>query len=77
MRSIPSLRVSPSVAFEIVPMLARLTMTLSRPRKDDQPAFFFQHFSFVQAIGVVLFSCSCSQFVSQAPQHPGFSDSSF
>ena len=36
MRSIPSLRGFPNVAFEIVSMLVWLTMSLSRPLKEDR-----------------------------------------
>ena len=36
MRSTPSLSSFPSVAFETVPMFDLLTMTLSRPFKEDR-----------------------------------------
>ena len=38
MRSTPSLRSFPNVAFETVPMFVRLTMALSRPFKEDRLA---------------------------------------
>ena len=38
MRSTPSLRSFPNVAFETVAMFVRLTMALSRPFMNDRPA---------------------------------------
>ena len=48
MRSTPSLRTFPNAAYETVPVIVRLTMTLSRPFKEDlstpisSPPVFFE-----------------------------------
>ena len=39
MRSAPSLRRVPNVAFKTVPVFVGLTMAFSRPFKEDRPAF--------------------------------------
>jgi len=45
MRSTPSLRGFPNVAFETVPMFVWLTMALSRPFKEDRLALPLSHLS--------------------------------
>ena len=62
MRSIPSLRSVPNVAFETVPMALS-----SFHERLCSPSSF--HASLLQAIHGVTFLALCPQVVSQAPQH--------
>ena len=50
MRSIPSFRRFPNVAFETVPMFVWLTMALSCPFKEDRLALLFFHTYLLQPI---------------------------
>ena len=70
MRSTLSIDISsfPIVAFETVPMLIRLPMSLSRPFKEDSQALP-PCLSLLQAISGVISLALCLQLVSQAPQH--------
>ena len=58
----------PRAAFETVPMLIRLPMTLSRPFKEDSRALL-PCLYLLQAINCVISLALCLQLVSQASQH--------
>ena len=61
MRSTPSLRSVPSVAFETVPMLVCLTMARSRPPQGRSvERFLFLYASLLQAIDGVMPLALCS-----------------
>ena len=68
MRSTPSLSSFPKVAFQTVPVFARLTIALSRPFKEDRLALPLST-PLLQAIRGVVSLALCPQVVSQAPQH--------
>jgi len=68
MRSTPSLRRLPNVAFKTVPMFVLLTMVLSRPFKEDRRALPLS-VPLLQAVDGVMSLALCLQAVSQAPQH--------
>ena len=54
MRSTPSLRRFPSIAFNAVPMFVWLTMALSRPFKEDRRSLSSFHASLLRAIDGVM-----------------------
>ena len=74
MRSVPSLRSFPNVAFETVPTFTWLTMALSRLFKEGSSSASSSHASLLQAIDGVMSLALCPQVVSQAPQHFGSSE---
>ena len=69
MRSTPSFRSSPNIAFETVPMFTWLTMTLSRPFKEDLSSASSFRASLLQTIDGVMSLALCPQVVSRASQH--------
>ena len=70
MRSKPSLRRFPNIAFETVPMFVRLTMIRSHLLNEGRRPFSF-YVSLLHAIDGVM--SMCQQALSQAHQHFRFS----
>ena len=67
--STSSLRSSPNVAFDTVPMSVCMTMALSRPFKEERRALAALPTPLLQAIDGVTFLALCLYVASQAPQH--------